>query len=89
MPNDFLRNKQAMSETLQALEQTVSTLSFSEKLWLLERIAQLLRTPQPVDPEENWDTALAEMAADPDIQAEIARIDGEFRVAEMDGLSKS
>jgi hypothetical protein len=29
------------------------------------------------------------MAADPDIQAEIARIDGEFKVAEMDGLSKS
>ncbi len=78
-----------MSETLQALEQTISTLSFSEKLWLLERIAQLLRTPHPVEPEGNWDNALAEMAADPDIQAEIVHIDDEFRVAEMDGLSNS
>ncbi|RZM76666.1 hypothetical protein [Leptolyngbya iicbica] len=78
-----------MSETLQALEQTISTLSFSEKLWLLERIAQLLRTPHPIELEENWDNALADMAADPDIQAEIAHIDDEFRVAEMDGLNNS
>jgi hypothetical protein len=45
---------------------------------------QTVRKGDPQDMEED----LAAMASDPDIQAEIAAIDEEFAVAEMDGLEK-
>lgn len=73
-----------MSQTLQALEQTIETLLFSEKLWLLKRIVHLLRASHAVDRSDPWANALAEMAADPDIQAESTRISNEFITTETD-----
>ncbi|MBE9137880.1 hypothetical protein IQ254_11865 [Nodosilinea sp. LEGE 07088] len=76
-----------MSQTLRALEQTIETLSFTEKLWLLERLVRLLRVQESVAKDDTWVDALAEMAADPDIQAEITQINDEFAISEADGLS--
>jgi hypothetical protein len=49
-----------------------------EKLWLLERIARQLR--------EFDENELLSMASDRQIQAEIASINAEFAVVEMDGI---
>jgi hypothetical protein len=38
---------------------------------------------------DSWETDLAAMAADPQIQAELHRIRSEFSVAEMDGLAEA
>jgi hypothetical protein len=52
---------------------------------VLERLADRVHSnAEPTD--ESWEAGLAAMAADPEIQAEIRRIDSEFRVTEMDGL---
>jgi hypothetical protein len=37
----------------------------------------------------SWEADLAQMASDPEIIAELRRIDSEFRVTEMDGLKSA
>ena len=61
------------------LENSISSLSFGEKLWLLERIVQQLRKMDEAE--------LSEMANDPEVQAELITINDEFVFTEMDGLS--
>ncbi|WP_413166918.1 hypothetical protein ACL6C3_09470 [Capilliphycus salinus ALCB114379] len=61
------------------LEHSISSLSFGEKLWLLERIVQQLRKMDEAE--------LSEMANDPEVQAELIAINDEFVFTEMDGLS--
>jgi hypothetical protein len=63
------------------IERAIHPLSADEKLWLLERIIQQLREPNTID--------LSEMAADPQIQAEIGAIEQEFALTEMDGLQSA
>lgn len=67
-----------ISKKLLDLDRSIYSLSYKEKLWLLERIARQLR--------EFDENELLSMASDPQIQAEIASINAEFTVAEMDGL---
>jgi hypothetical protein len=55
-------------------------------LLLLEKLAFLAGEPSR-DDEMSLAAEAARMAADPEIQREIAAIDREFRCAEMDGLS--
>lgn len=78
-----------MSQHLQTLEKTIEALSFSEKLWLLERIVKLLRTSQTIPNREIWADSIASMAEDPEIQAEIAQINSKFETTEVDGLNLS
>lgn len=66
------------SKNLVRIEREIASLSNSEKLWLLERIAHQLR--------ESAATELSEMANDPEIQAELTAINQEFAVTELDGL---
>ncbi|PSB18324.1 DUF2281 domain-containing protein [Phormidesmis priestleyi ULC007] len=47
----------------------------------------LVQRNQNTTQRMNWDKKIAEMANDPEIQAEIAAIDLEFAIAEMDGLN--
>jgi hypothetical protein len=61
------------------LENSISSLSFGEKLWLLERIVQQLRKTDEAE--------LSEMANEPEVQAELITINDEFVFTEMDGLS--
>jgi hypothetical protein len=67
-----------ISQKLLDLDRSIYSLSYKEKLWLLERIARQLR-----ELDEN---ELLNMASDSQIQAEITSIEGEFAVAELDGL---
>ena len=59
-----------ISKKLLDLEHSISSLSFGEKLWLLEQIARKLRKFD--------ETELSEMANDLEIQAELAEINQEF-----------
>jgi hypothetical protein len=63
------------------IERAIHPLSAEEKLWLLERIVQQLREPNGIE--------LAEMAADPQVQAEMGAIEQEFALTEMDGLQSA
>jgi hypothetical protein len=72
------------------IERSIRSLSLEEQLWLPKRIARNLREQTQVA-AESLDSAdkseqLAAMASDLDIQAELATINKEFAVTEMDGL---
>ena len=79
-----------ISQTLVEIERSISSLSIEEQLWLLERIACRVREQTSIANKlanpKYLDAEIAEMANDPDIQLEIAAIDREFSVTEMDGL---
>ena len=79
-----------ISQTLVEIERSISSLSIEEQLWLLERIACRVRektyTANKLANAKYLEAEIAEMANDPDIQLEIAAINQEFIVAEMDGL---
>jgi hypothetical protein len=74
-----------ISHTVQEIERSIRTLSLEEQLWLLERIARQVREKNQF---ANMQQQLEAMAKDPDIIAEIAVINDEFALAEMDGLEK-
>lgn len=79
-----------ISQTLVEIERSISSLSIEEQLWLLERIACRVREKTYIANKlanaKYLEAEIAEMANDPDIQVEIAAINQEFIVAEMDGL---
>lgn len=77
-----------ISETLLKIERSIIKLSSQEKLWLLERIVRQLREEQTLTNLVS-DMDLSEMANDPQIQAEIAAIESEFAITELDGLPNS
>lgn len=49
----------------------------------------LMKQNQSVQQRIAWNEAIAQMATDPEIQAEIASINAEFAIAELDGLEDS
>lgn len=79
-----------ISQNLVEIERSISSLSIEEQLWLLERIACRVREKTYIANKlanaKYLEAEIAEMANDPDIQVEIAAINQEFIVAEMDGL---
>lgn len=79
-----------ISPHLQAIEHDISTLSLEELEWLLERIAKQVQvrkqTANKFTDVQYMNEQLAAMANDLEIQAEIASINSEFSVTEMDGL---
>ena len=79
-----------VSQSLLAIEQSIYALSAKEKLWLLERIThQLQGEAQSLTyslGDKNMARVLAEMANDPEIQAELVAINTEYAITEMDGL---
>lgn len=81
-----------ISPTLLEIDRSIRALSVEEQMWLLERLVRHLRKKTHTDAfplnSQDMEEDLAAMASDPDIQAEIAAIDEEFAVAEMDGLEK-
>jgi hypothetical protein len=82
-----------ISQTVLDIERSISSLSVEEQLWLLERIACRVRqttyTANKLANAKYREAEIAEMANDPEIQVEIAAIDREFIVAEMDGWFRS
>ena len=77
------------STVVSQIERTISHLSHDEQLWLIEQLAHHLREESlGSDSVEQtaFESQLAEMAFDPEIQAELQEIDREFAVTEVDGL---
>jgi hypothetical protein len=72
---------------LSQIEAHIDQLSLGEQLWLLERLAQRLREQLVV--QTPFEQQLTAMAADPDIQQELRRIEEEFAPAAADGLEPS
>ena len=69
---------------LHQIEESINRLSTTEQLWLIEQLAQRIRKTTFKPP--SLEAQLAEMAADPDIQSELRKIDAEFAMVEGDGL---
>jgi hypothetical protein len=69
---------------LSQIEESIYKLSLDEQLWLIERLAQRIRTTgvtlRPLEAQ------LAAMANDPEIRSELQMINQEFAAAEADGL---
>ena len=72
------------SSVLSQLEESIDKLSLEEQLWLIERVSQRIR--ENMVEKSTLDDQLAVMAADPEIQLELQRINEEFASAEEDGL---
>lgn len=80
-----------MSSSVIEIEQTIRQLPITEQLWLVERILRSIREYEtntlPGLNEADAENGLLAMALDPAIQSELAIIDQEFLVTDMDGLS--
>jgi hypothetical protein len=75
------------SLSLRDIEKQIAQLSPDEQLLLIERLNHRLRN-DAVTEQIAWERDLAAMAADPEIQSELRKIDAEFRVTEGDALSE-
>ena len=73
---------------LSQIEDTFSRLSISEQLLLIERLVHQLHQ-STLKQTADLDNQLALMAADPEIQDELKRIEQEFACAEADGLENT
>ena len=80
-----------MSPNLLEIERSIRALSLEEQQWLLERLTQQVRerihTADKFADAVYMEEQIKAMASDPDIQVEMAAINEEFAVTEMDGLS--
>jgi len=69
---------------LTQIQENINRLSSNEQLWLIEWLAHRVR--EKTSAQSVWASQLADMAADPEIQSELRKIDAEFALAETDGL---
>ncbi|HAJ61435.1 MAG TPA: hypothetical protein DCP31_21080 [Cyanobacteria bacterium UBA8543] len=80
-----------VSPNLLEIERSIRALSLEEQQWLLERLTKQVRerihTADKFADAAYMEAQIRAMATDPDIQVEIAAINEEFAVTEMDGLS--
>ncbi len=77
-----------ISAVTNQVEELINHLSYQERLWLIERLARRLRedaASQFLSASHDWQSDIALMAADPQIQAELRAIEQEFAVTEADG----
>ena len=72
------------SSILSHLEERINQLSIDEQLWLVGRITQRIR--EHILQQNVFDQQLVAMAADPEIQRELQKINDEFAATESDGL---
>ena len=72
------------SSVLSQIEESINQLSLDEQLWLVEQLVHRIR--ENTLKQSVWDSQLVAMAADPEIQNELQKIDEEFAVAEANGL---
>ena len=72
---------------LSEIESEFARLSPEAQLSLLERLVHRTRVAVS-GRRDTWEADLSAMAADPQIQRELSRINEEFSVAEADGLER-
>jgi hypothetical protein len=79
-----------ISPNLLEIERSIRALPLEEQEWLLERIARQVQirkqTADKLTDAKYMNEQLTAMASDLDIQAEVASINEEFSITEMDGL---
>jgi hypothetical protein len=76
-----------MSEAvLSEIEQNILQLPVDEQLLLISRVAEKLRGK--IDESLEFESSLAEMANDENIQRELKEIESDFRRTEFDGLAE-
>jgi len=73
---------------LSQIEDSFSQLSVPEQLKLIERLVHQVHQ-STLKPGDDLDDQLALMAADPQIQKELQRIEQDFAQAEADGLESA
>jgi hypothetical protein len=73
------------SAILLEIEKKIDLLSPDQQLWLIEQIVRRLRET-PLKNQGEKENQLAAMAADPEIQQELRKIEEEFAPTEKDGL---
>lgn len=71
---------------LSEIEENILQLPVDEQLLLISRVAERLRGK--IDGENNFESELAEMANDENIQRELKEIEEDFRYTELDGLAE-
>jgi len=69
--------------TLSRFEMDFCQLSLSDQLQVLELLAHVLREQDAAAPADQW---LETMAADPEMQQELAQIAADFAATNADGL---
>ncbi len=77
--------------SLAQIEQSIDFLTYDELLYLLEKLVRSLKkksSSRVLLSQQAFEQQIAMMATDPDIQRELAEIDSEFAVTELDGLEK-
>ena len=77
------------SPVLSQIEEVSDHLSREEQLWLIEQLAyRLQEESMKSDKAEQvaFESQLVAMATDPEIRAELQKIDQEFAITEVDGL---
>jgi len=76
-----------MSNKLLEIEQAINALSLDEQKLLVQRLnKQIKEKTNNIIAKNKIESQLEIMANDPDIQAEIALINQEFMITEMDGI---
>lgn len=76
-----------MSNKLIEIEQAINSLSLEEQKLLVQRLnKQIKEKTNNIIAKNEIESQLEIMANDPDIQAEIALINQEFLITEMDGI---
>lgn len=71
---------------LSQIEQNILQLPIDEQLLLISRVAERLRSK--IDGEKDFESELAEMANDENVQRELKEIEKDFRYTEFDGLAE-
>lgn len=79
-----------VSSKLLEIARDIRQLSLSEQQWLLDKLVNQIKSKTQESSKFNdsqfLKSQLQEMAQDPEVQAEIAAIQEEFAIAELDGL---
>lgn len=75
------------TSALNEIESQFAQLSPEAQLSLLERLVHHVRVGLAGN-HDTWEAELSAMAADPEMQRELSRINAEFSATESDGLEK-
>jgi hypothetical protein len=76
-----------LAPQVRRIESEIEQLSTEDQLWLIERLAFLIRQKSPTVVKMN-DTDWNELASDLEVQSELKVIEREFASSEQDGLER-
>jgi hypothetical protein len=74
--------------TVNEIESQFAQLPTEVQLSVLERLVHQMRRSLPPE-RDKWEAELSAMAADPEMQRELGRINSEFSATEADGLGNT